>query len=56
MGDICIGDNMDNTMIVAVINGNGKIIHSQPLEMFLRGNRSIPIINYYTGQYGAKIV
>lgn len=41
---------MDNTMIVAVINGNGKIIHSQPLEMFLRGNRSIPIINYYTGQ------
>lgn len=37
-------------LIVGLANGDGKLLISQPLDEFLNGNRSIPILNAYTGR------
>jgi len=40
---------LENELIIAVTNGQGKIIASQPYLDFLSGKRNIEILNYYTG-------
>ena len=37
-------------LIVGLANGNGKLLISQPLNEFLNGRKSIPILNIYTGR------
>ena len=40
----------ESELIIAVRNGNGKIIASQTFEEFMNGRKNIEILNYYTGQ------
>lgn len=37
-------------LVVGLVNGNGKLLISQPLNEFLNGKKSIPILNAYTGR------
>lgn len=39
-----------NNLVVAILDGNGNIMCSQPLDEFQNGNRNIEILNYYTGR------
>lgn len=40
----------ENELIIAVKNGEGRIIAEQPYYEFLNGKKNIEILNYYTGQ------
>lgn len=37
-------------LVVGLVNGDGKLLISQPLNEFLNGKKSIPILNIYSGK------
>ena len=37
-------------LVVGLANGNGKLLIAQPLDEFLNGEKSLPILNIYTGK------
>lgn len=37
-------------LVVALANGNGKLLIAQPLNEFLNGEKNLPILNIYTGK------
>lgn len=41
---------MQNNLLIAIVDGNGKIIASQPYMDFQKGSKSLSILNLYTGQ------